>query len=284
LYTADQCMALYDQQSATTYKKVPGGGPPRLPPPSVVAAPAAPSTGVVATPTNLPAGNKLQQKHVPFLVGGAVGGVAAGAVVMAGIGTLISSISLGKTDSHVPHAFQHMRHRRKGDTTVTTTVTTTTTTTTLAWYDAMSNGRSEGPMVPLICLAFVCVCGLTALIIAAILDPCQRGPRKKVGRGVDVSDVGGSVASVGSMASTEQSEEAYYYDSNSDGYGNSVVSLPTGGSVYTSPSTAGESYEYGYLPQDAQQFNAYGFPTKVPLSVVPEASVQGSSIASANFS
>merc|ERR1719272_2413583 len=103
---------------------------------------------------------------------------------MAGVGTLIGSISLGKPGA------PHMKAKERATEAPTTTTTTRTTTTHMPWYHAVSAGRSDGPMLPLVCLFFVCLCGLTALIIAAILDPCQRDKRKKVTRGLNSVDPG----------------------------------------------------------------------------------------------
>jgi hypothetical protein len=167
---------------------------------------------------------------------------------------------------------------------------------TTPWYEFIRkfkiNDNSQGPMLPLACLCFVCLCGLSALIIAAVLDPCQRGPRRKVHRGVSVAEVGGSVASVGSVGSSYAEDSGYYDGEYSEGYGNSVVSLPeygnsvgsypdsaydsygnSVGSVYTQGSSVGESFEYGYLPQDSFS-SPYGH-----LSTVQEGSERGSSFA-----
>lgn len=117
--------------------------------------------------------------------------------------------------------------------------------------------KSNGPMLPLACLFFVCLCGLLALVIAAIVDPCHR-PRKKVTRS---TDVGGSVASVGT-ASTYSNSEGDYYDQSDYGtdYGNSVAMA--GGSL-ASTGGGSEYYDYGHLAQDSTTSTAYayGFPT-----------------------
>lgn len=154
----------------------------------------------------------------------------------------------------------------------------------------MENSKSGGPMVPLVCLFFVCLCGLVCLTLAALLDPCQRKPRT-VHRSAN-GDVGGSVASLGSVASTEMnSEEMTYYSTDGYSLGNSVGQVGTlGGSVYTLGESVGGSvaavesvggsvYEYGYLPQDpnyAMHTTTYNYGGG--LSTVQEVSEPSSSM------
>lgn len=143
----------------------------------------------------------------------------------------------------------------------TSTTTTTTTTTTMAWYAALSAGNSNGPMLPLACLFFVCLCGLVSLIIAAVLDPCKgRGKGRKVARGSpSVAELGGSVASVGSVGSNN-SEWDYYDSDGYDSYGNSVAYTdnPGGSQAYTD---ASKYSQYGeYYSEQQQPLNKWGFP------------------------
>jgi hypothetical protein len=137
----------------------------------------------------------------------------------------------------------------------TSTTMTTTTTTTMAWYAALSAGDSNGPMLPLACLFFVCLCGLVSLIIAAILDPCNGRKKTKVKRGSpSVAELGGSVASVGSVGSSEWD----YYDSDGyDSYGNSVAYTDNigGSQAYIDGGKYGGEY---YSEQ--QPLNKWGFP------------------------
>jgi len=274
LYTVDQCQTLEDQPYDTTFKKVGGGG-------ARPGSPILPSTAV-APPQET---NGLQSKQIPLMVAGGVGGAAAGALIMGGLGMVISSVGAQNQPAKPPPKL-----RIDKNTTVPPTLPPTTTTLP-SLFDKMVNSvhsehsgsfhdMSGGPVLPLACLAIVCLCGLVALVIAAILDPCQRGSRKRVGRG---AELGGSVASVGSLgdsvASTGSylSEEAAYYDGYSDGHGNSIASVPEhGGSVYTyeGGSSVGEvsgHYDYDHLPQNAPPaYNAYGYPSSVPLQTAPQ--------------
>lgn len=276
LYTVDQCQTLEDQPYDTTFKKVGGGG-------ARPGSPVLPSTAAVAPAQET---NGLKSKHIPLMVAGGVGGAAAGALIMGGLGMVISSVGAQNQPAKPPPKL-----RIDKNTTVPPTLPPTTTTLPISLFDKMVNSvhsehsgsfhdMSGGPVLPLACLAIVCLCGLVALVIAAILDPCQRGSRKRVGRG---AELGGSVASVGSLgdsvASTGSylSEEAAYYDGYSDGHGNSIASVPEhGGSVYTyeGGSSVGDvsgHYDYDHLPQNAPPaYNAYGYPSSVPLQAAPQ--------------
>jgi len=334
-----------------------------------------------------PGAHGLKKKHVPFLVAGIAGGAAAGAVIMAGAGMVISSVTAAhkgqpqapqglsmakpitpppvmaraaatatttmqaeaKAGSNaLPVTTQNgfsigqqiiidqgtaleetneiagfgsiiLKHPLKFTHSTGTKIMTTVTTTPIAvvttvaptvaptvppttsmplsiWAKArgVSSGSlpadfSAGPMLPLVCLGAVCLCGLLALIVAAILDPCQRGGRKRVHSG---GDPGGSVASLGdSVASMDSmdSEQAAYYDGYTDQqYGNSVASVGSyeGGSVYSQygnsvgtydGGSVGEpsgQYEYDHLSQNGSfpqqqdfnqpSYNQYGYPSSAP--------------------
>jgi len=296
-FAPGQCLQYKYLAGAVSSKKIEGGGS---------------ADGYHTAPVARPAGQPgvFTKEQAPALVGGIVGGAAVGGALMAAVGAIISNIKGDKAPpprSGAANVLAELRHPKATaagifpTTVVLTTAVppTTSTTTTKALeifariQDEMENSTSGGPTVPLVCLGLLVVCGLCALLLAALLDPCQRKRKRHVGTidGGSVASVGsdyydtyggdfGSVASVQSLAESEDypQDSAYYPDgyyntpsvSQYDyDYGGSVAQY--GGSQAYSGSVAEYGHDYDVVPQqDSYQL------ARAPLSPVKENSISSS--------